>query len=51
MDAVDDCLAMDVVLLSPVAHSPYPGKSITSAILRTVVEVFGDFPDILAAGR
>lgn len=43
MDAVDDCLAEDVVFLSPVAHTPYPGKSITSAILRAVVEVFEDF--------
>lgn len=43
MDAVDDCLAEDVVFLSPVAHTPYPGKPITSAILRAVVEVFEDF--------
>lgn len=43
MDAVDDCLAEDVVFLSPVAHTPYTGKAITSAILRAVVEVFEDF--------
>lgn len=43
MNAVDDCLAEDVVFLSPVAHTPYPGKAITSAILRAVVEVFEDF--------
>ncbi|HIZ97202.1 MAG TPA: nuclear transport factor 2 family protein [Candidatus Janibacter merdipullorum] len=43
MDAVDDLLADDVVFLSPVAFTPYPGKAITSAILRTVVEVFEDF--------
>ncbi|MEN3124204.1 nuclear transport factor 2 family protein [Janibacter sp. LM] len=43
MDAVDDCLAEDVVFLSPVAHTPYSGKPITSAILRAVVEVFEDF--------
>lgn len=43
MAAVDDCLAEDVVFLSPVAHTPYLGKPITSAILRAVVEVFEDF--------
>lgn len=43
MDAVDDCLAEDIVFLSPVAHTPYAGKPITSAILRAVVEVFEDF--------
>ena len=43
MDAVDDLLADEVVFLSPVAFTPYPGKAITSAILRTVVEVFEDF--------
>ena len=43
MDEVDDLIADDVVFLSPVAFTPYPGKAITSAILRTVVEVFEDF--------
>ena len=43
MDAVDALLADDVVFRSPVAHTPYPGKAITSAILRAVVEVFDDF--------
>lgn len=43
MDAVDRLLADDVVFRSPVAHTPYPGKPITSAILRAVVEVFEDF--------
>ncbi|MFJ6131576.1 nuclear transport factor 2 family protein [Janibacter terrae] len=43
MDAVEALLADDVVFRSPVAHTPYPGKAITSAILRSVVEVFEDF--------
>ncbi|THV18760.1 nuclear transport factor 2 family protein [Nocardioides caeni] len=37
------CLADDVVFRSPVAHKPYPGKAITSAILAHVIEVFEDF--------
>jgi ketosteroid isomerase-like protein len=40
---VDAMLADDVVFRSPVAHRPYPGKAITAAILRAVVEVFEDF--------
>lgn len=43
MAAVEALLADDVIFRSPVAHKPYPGKAITSAILRTVVEVFEDF--------
>jgi hypothetical protein len=43
MDAVEAMLADDVVFISPVAFKPYPGKAITSAILRAVVEVFEDF--------
>lgn len=43
LEALDALLADDVVFRSPVAHKPYPGKAITSAILRTVVEVFEDF--------
>jgi hypothetical protein len=41
MDAVDALLADDVVFRSPVAFKPYPGKAITSAILRAVVKVEG----------
>lgn len=41
-DALDAMLADDVVFRSPIVHSPYPGKAMTSAILRAVVEVFGD---------
>ncbi|OCH79905.1 MULTISPECIES: nuclear transport factor 2 family protein [Gordonia] len=36
-------LADDVVFTSPVAFKPYPGKAITSAILRGVLRVFEDF--------
>jgi ketosteroid isomerase-like protein len=43
MTAAEALLADDVVFRSPVAHRPYPGKAITSAILRAVVEVFEDF--------
>ena len=43
MDAVEAMLADDVVFRSPVAFKPYPGKAITNAILRAVVEVFEDF--------
>lgn len=41
--AVEALLADDVVFTSPVAFTPYPGKAITAAILRHVVEVFDDF--------
>lgn len=43
MDAVESMLADEVVFRSPVAFKPYPGKAITNAILRSVVEVFEDF--------
>lgn len=43
IDAVEAMLADDVVFRSPVAFAPYPGKPITSAILRAVVQVFADF--------
>lgn len=43
MDTVESMLADDVVFRSPVAFQPYPGKAITNAILRAVVEVFDDF--------
>ncbi|MCK8616149.1 nuclear transport factor 2 family protein [Gordonia sp. C13] len=41
--AMQDLLADDVVFTSPVAFKPYPGKAITSAILRGVLRVFTDF--------
>ena len=43
LDAIEELLADDVVFRSPVAHQPYPGKAITLAILKSVVEVFEDF--------
>lgn len=42
-DRASDLLADDVTFTSPVAFKPYPGKSITSAILRGVSRVFTDF--------
>jgi hypothetical protein len=42
-EAMYDLLAEDVVFTSPVAFKPYPGRAITSAILRNVFEVFSDF--------
>ncbi|MEV0239964.1 nuclear transport factor 2 family protein [Streptomyces sp. NPDC050674] len=43
LDAVAALLADDVVFTSPVAFKPYPGKAITTAILRAVTQVFEDF--------
>ncbi|MFC9926511.1 nuclear transport factor 2 family protein [Streptomyces sp. NPDC127190] len=43
MDAVEALLAEDVVFSSPAVFKPYPGKAITAAILRGVVQVFEDF--------
>ncbi|WP_168704646.1 nuclear transport factor 2 family protein [Gordonia paraffinivorans] len=42
-EAMRDLLADNVVFTSPVAFKPYPGKAITSAILRGVMRVFTDF--------
>jgi hypothetical protein len=42
-DAMAATLAENVVFRSPVAFRPYPGKAITSAILRGVLRVFEDF--------
>lgn len=41
--AIERLIADDVVFTSPVAHSPYPGKAITLAILKNVIQVFQDF--------
>lgn len=43
MDTVEALLADEVVFRSPVAFKPYPGKAITNAILRAVVDVFEGF--------
>jgi ketosteroid isomerase-like protein len=42
-EAIGALLADDVIFTSPVAHTPYPGKAITAAIIRTVFDVFEDF--------
>ena len=41
--AIERLIADDVVFTSPVAHTPYPGKAITLAILKNVIQVFQDF--------
>lgn len=41
--AIEALLADDVVFTSPVAFKPYPGKPLTTAILRAVMRVFEDF--------
>ncbi|MDQ1020384.1 nuclear transport factor 2 family protein [Streptomyces afghaniensis] len=43
LDAVAALLADDVAFTSPVAFKPYPGKAITTAILRAVTQVFENF--------
>ncbi|MDL5198809.1 nuclear transport factor 2 family protein [Streptomyces sp. ALI-76-A] len=42
-DAVAALLADDVVFTSPVTFKPYPGKTITAAILCGALRVFEDF--------
>lgn len=51
MAAVEAMLADDVVFRSPVAFKPYPGKAITAAILRAVVEVFEEFRYVREIGE
>ncbi|WP_067710791.1 nuclear transport factor 2 family protein [Nocardia yamanashiensis] len=41
--AIEALLADNVVFTSPVAFKPYPGKAITAAILRAVIQVFENF--------
>lgn len=43
LDAIAELLAEDVVFTSPVVFKPYPGKAITFAILRNVMDVFENF--------
>lgn len=43
MDDLDRLFADDVVFRSPVAHTPYPGRTATTLVLRTVNTVFEDF--------
>ena len=41
--AIEALLADNVVVTSPVAFKPYPGKPLTAAILRGVLRVVEDF--------
>lgn len=41
--AIEELLSEDVVFTSPVVFRSYPGKAITAAILRNVLEVFENF--------
>lgn len=43
IEAIEALLADDVVFRSPVVFTPYPGKAITTAILRAVMQVFENF--------
>ena len=43
MDDLDGLFADEVVFRSPVAHTPYPGRTATTLVLRTVNTVFEDF--------
>ncbi|WEO99119.1 nuclear transport factor 2 family protein [Streptomyces sp. FXJ1.172] len=51
IDAAEALLAEDVVFTSPVVFKPYPGKAITAAILRAVVQVFEDFRYVREIGE
>ncbi|MFH9089477.1 nuclear transport factor 2 family protein [Streptomyces sp. NPDC017673] len=51
LDAIEALLAEDVVFTSPVAFKPYPGKAITAAVLRAVVQVFEDFRYVREIGK
>lgn len=43
INAIAALFADDIVFRSPVAHKPYEGKAIVTAIIATVMEVFEDF--------
>lgn len=49
--AIEALLADNVVFTSPVAFKPYPGKAITAAILRAVIQVFEDFRYVREIGE
>ena len=42
-DAMEACLAPDVVFRSPAVHTPYEGREATMQVLRAVTTVFEDF--------
>lgn len=43
LSSLPELLAESVVFRSPMAHTPYPGAPVVSAILNTVIQVFEDF--------
>ena len=43
LGALPGLLAEDVVLHSPVTFKPFEGRDVVVHVLRTVIEVFGDF--------
>ncbi|WP_197335289.1 nuclear transport factor 2 family protein [Ralstonia solanacearum] len=43
LDALDTLFAENVVFRSPVAHTPYPGRNVTTLVLRTVTTILEDF--------
>ncbi|MCY1293876.1 SnoaL-like domain protein [compost metagenome] len=43
LTALPELLAANVVFRSPMAHTPYPGPTVVSTILNTVIKVFVDF--------
>ena len=53
LDAVSALFAPDIVFRSPVAHTPYEGRDVVTAIIRAAFEVFEHFEyeqEIGAAG-
>lgn len=43
MEELDPLLSDDIVFRSPVAHSPYPGRTAIKLVLKNVNQVFEDF--------
>lgn len=43
LGALPELLAENAVFRSPMAHTPYPGATVVSTILNTVLQVFVDF--------
>lgn len=43
MEELDPLLSDDIVFRSPVAHSPYPGRTAIKLVLKNVNQVFQDF--------
>ena len=43
MEELDPLLSDDIVFRSPVAHTPYPGRTAIKLVLKNVNQVFQDF--------